>query len=139
RNPMLDCVLHVLIPPVPLPAPTTHLPPVSTSMGLTPGERLTVRELLDGVFLNSGNDAAETLASALTSRSTFIAAMNSKAARLGLRGTHFINPSGLDAPAHYSSAYAVALSADFLESPYVAVVGIAVMPAINLPASTTQN
>src|SRR5207253_10820549 len=73
----------------------------STFMGLTPGERLTVRELLYGVFLNSGNDAAETLASAATSRATFIADMNAKAARLGLRTTHFLNPPGLDASGHY--------------------------------------
>jgi len=123
---------------VTVPASITQLPADSTSMGLTPGERLTVRELLDGVFLNSGNDAAETLASALTSRSTFIAAMNSKAARLGLRGTHFINPTGLDAPGHYSSAYDLALAATYLESHYAALVGIAATPAIDIPASTTH-
>src|SRR5438128_7567457 len=103
---------------VTVPASITQLPADSTFMGLTPGERLTVRELLYGVFLNSGNDAAETLAASRTSRSTFIAAMNTKAARLGLHGTHFTNPTGLDAPGHYSSAFDLALAATYLESHY---------------------
>ena len=123
---------------VTVPASITQLPADSTFMGLTPGERLTVRELLYGVFLNSGNDAAEALAAAGTSRSTFIAAMNAKAARLGLRGTHFLNPTGLDAPGHYSSAYDLALAASYLESHYSALVPIAATPAITIPATTTH-
>jgi len=110
---------------VTVPASITQLPADSTFMGLTPGERLTVRELLYGVFLNSGNDAAETLAASGTSRSTFIAAMNTKAAHLGLHGTHFTNPTGLDASGHYSSAFDLALAATYLESHYSALVAIA--------------
>ena len=123
---------------VTVPASISQLPADSTFMGLTAGERLTVRELLDGVFLNSGNDAAETLASAVTSRSSFIAAMNTKAARLGLRGTHFENPSGLDAAGHYSSAYDLALAAVYLESHYPALVAIAAAPALTIPATSTH-
>jgi len=123
---------------VTVPASISQLPADSTFMGLTAGERLTVRELLDGVFLNSGNDAAETLASAVTSRSSFIAAMNTKAARLGLRGTHFENPSGLDAAGHYSSAYDLALAAVYLESHYPALVAIAATPALTIPATSTH-
>jgi len=123
---------------VTVPASISQLPADSTFMGLTAGERLTVRELLDGVFLNSGNDAAETLASAVTSRSSFIAAMNTKAARLGLRGTHFENPSGLDAAGHYSSAYDLALAAVYLESHYPALVAIAATPALTIPATATH-
>jgi len=123
---------------VTVPASISQLPADSTFMGLTAGERLTVRELLDGVFLNSGNDAAETLASAVTSRPSFIAAMNTKAARLGLRGTHFENPSGLDAAGHYSSAYDLALAAVYLESHYPALVAIAATPALTIPATSTH-
>jgi len=123
---------------VTVPASISQLPADSTFMGLTPGERLTVRELLDGVFLNSGNDAAETLASAVTSRSSFIAAMNAKAARLGLRGTHFTNPTGLDAAGHYSSAYDLTLAAIYLESHYPALVAIAAAPAMTIPATATH-
>jgi len=123
---------------VTVPASIAQLPSDSTVMGLTPGERLTVRELLYGVFLNSGNDAAETLASAVTSRTTFIADMNAKAARLGLRGTHFMNPTGLDAAGHYSSADDMALAATYLESHYGALVAIAATSAITIPATDTH-
>jgi len=120
---------------VTVPDSIRQLPADSTFMGLTPGERVTVRELLYGVFLNSGNDAAETLASATTSRSTFIADMNAKAARLGLRATHFLNPTGLDGAGHYSSAADLAVGGVYLESHYPALVGIAATPAITLPAT----
>lgn len=121
-----------------VPSSISQLPADSTFMGLTPGERVTVRELLYGVFLNSGNDAAETLASAVTSRSTFVADMNAKAARLGLRTTHFDNPTGLDAPGHYSSAYDLAVASAYLESHYGALVSIAATPSIMLPATATH-
>jgi serine-type D-Ala-D-Ala carboxypeptidase (penicillin-binding protein 5/6) len=123
---------------VTVPASIAQLPADSTFMGLTPGERLTVRELLYGVFLNSGNDAAETLASAVTARSTFIAAMNVKAARLGLRNTHFVNPTGLPAAGHYSSAYDLGIAATYLEYQYAGLVGIAATPAITIPATATH-
>jgi D-alanyl-D-alanine carboxypeptidase (penicillin-binding protein 5/6) len=123
---------------VTVPASIRQLPADSTFMGLTPGERVTVRELLYGVFLNSGNDAAETLASAVTLRSTFIADMNAKAARLGLRSTHFANPTGLDAAGHYSTADDLAVAAIYLESHYPGLVGIAATPAITIPATATH-
>ena len=123
---------------VTVPDSIRELPADSTFMGLTPGERVTVRELLYGVFLNSGNDAAETLASAATSRATFIAAMNTKAARLGLRTTHFLNPTGLDASGHYSSADDLAIAAIYLESHYPGLVGIAATPAITVAATATH-
>lgn len=67
------------------------------SMGLTKGEKLTVKELLYGLFLHSGNDAAETLAQAsVLGRENFIYRMNKKAEELGLSNTHFTNPSGLE-------------------------------------------
>jgi len=120
---------------VTVPDSIRQLPADSTFMGLTPGERVTVRELLYGVFLNSGNDAAETLASAATSRSTFIADMNAKALRLGLKTTHFLNPTGLDGVGHYSSAVDLATAAVYLESHYQSLVGIAATPAITLSAT----
>jgi len=120
---------------VTVPDSIRQLPADSTFMGLTPGERVTVRELLYGVFLNSGNDAAETLASAATSRSTFIADMNAKAFRLGLKTTHFLNPTGLDGVGHYSSAVDLATAAVYLESHYPGLVGIAATPAITLSAT----
>ncbi|TMD65752.1 MAG: D-alanyl-D-alanine carboxypeptidase [Chloroflexi bacterium] len=123
---------------VTVPASINQLPPDSTVMGLTAGERLTVRELLYGVFLDSGNDAAETLATAVTSRSTFIADMNVRVLRLGLRTTHFVNPTGLDAAGHYSSANDLAVATMYLESHYPGLVAIAATSAIAIPATPTH-
>ena len=123
---------------VTVPASIQQLPGDSTFMGLTPGERLTVRELLYGVFLSSGNDAAETLAAGVTSRSRFLADMNAKAARLGLRTSHFTNPTGLSEPGLYSSAYDLALAATYLESHYPGLVSIAATTSVTIPATATH-
>ena len=82
----------------------------SSVMGLQPGQRLSLRTLLYGLLLPSGNDAAEQLArSVAESRDQFITWMNSAAIdNLHLQDTHFVNPSGLDADGHYSSAYDLA-------------------------------
>lgn len=67
------------------------------SMGLSIGETLTLKELLYGLMLTSGNDAAETLASNFSQgREDFIIAMNNKARSLGLKNTNFTNPTGLE-------------------------------------------
>ena len=79
--------------------------PGSSVMGLRSGERLTLEDLLYGMMLPSGNDAALTVARAIAGSDTaFVALMNRRAAELGLADTHFANPHGLDAPDHYSSA-----------------------------------
>lgn len=66
------------------------------SMGLSAGEVLSQEDLLYGLILNSGNDAAEVLAANYPEgKSAFVQAMNDKAATLGLTNTHFSNPSGL--------------------------------------------
>jgi serine-type D-Ala-D-Ala carboxypeptidase (penicillin-binding protein 5/6) len=78
-------------------------------MGISAGEKLTLRELLDGMLLDSGNDAAEAVAMGLVDRPHFIDFMNQKAAALHLRSTHFTNPSGLDDADQYSSAYDLAV------------------------------
>lgn len=67
------------------------------SMGVTPGEVLSLEELLYGLMLPSGNDAAEVLASNYLhgGRVAFIQSMNNKAKSLGLTNTNFTNPSGL--------------------------------------------
>jgi hypothetical protein len=82
----------------------------SSIMGLQPGQRVTLQTLLDGLLLPSGNDAAEQLAVSVgESRDGFVDWMNSLATdELGLHDTHFVNPSGLDADGHYSSAYDLA-------------------------------
>jgi D-alanyl-D-alanine carboxypeptidase (penicillin-binding protein 5/6) len=72
---------------------------------LRPGQRISVRDLLYGLILRSGNDAAYDLAlAAAGSESRFVAEMNRYAAALGLADTHYANPIGLDEPGNYSSA-----------------------------------
>ncbi|HEV7770492.1 MAG TPA: serine hydrolase, partial [Solirubrobacterales bacterium] len=74
-------------------------------MGLRAGERISVRDLLYGLILRSGNDAAHTLAvAAAGSERRFVAEMNRYAAALGLSHTHYANPVGLDEKGNYSSA-----------------------------------
>ena len=79
-------------------------------MGLKAGERLTLEELLYGLMLDSGNDAAEAIARGVFGdRARFIRLMNDLVTKLGLQNTHFVNPSGLDDPAQRSSAYDLAV------------------------------
>lgn len=77
------------------------------SMGLSAGEKVSLKELLYGLILLSGNDAAETLANNFEGkRENFVIAMNNKAKALGLRNTHFTNPTGLEGDGNqYTTAY----------------------------------
>jgi len=90
-----------------------------SSMYLREGEVLTVQELLYGLMLHSGNDAA--IALAIYCGGTvegFAELMNDKARRLGMENTHFVNPNGLDSPGHYSTAYDLAILAAYaMENP----------------------
>jgi D-alanyl-D-alanine carboxypeptidase (penicillin-binding protein 5/6) len=74
-------------------------------LGLRTGQRISVRDLLYGLILRSGNDAAHDLAlAAAGSLPRFVAQMNRRAAALGLADTHYANPVGLDQRGNYSSA-----------------------------------
>jgi D-alanyl-D-alanine carboxypeptidase len=84
----------------------------SSVMGLEPGRQVTLETLLYGMMLPSGNDAAEQVALALAgSRERYVDWMNETVAELGLHDTRFANPSGMDDPGHYSSAYDMAMLA----------------------------
>ncbi len=79
--------------------------PVESQIGLRPGERMTVRDLMRGLLLASGNDAAVTLAVRVGgTREGFVRMMNAKAKAIGLRNTRFATPVGLDTPGNYSTA-----------------------------------
>ncbi len=90
-----------------------------SSMYLQQGEVLTVQELLYGLMLRSGNDAAVALAIYCGGTvEGFAQLMNDKAHRLGMDDTHFVNPNGLDAPGHYSTARDMAVLAAYaMENP----------------------
>src|SRR6266851_6654982 len=108
---------------------------VPSVMGLSPGESLTVREPLDGLFLDSGNDAAEALARGIVPRDRFMRQMNQKAKSIGLMASHFVNPSGLDAPGHGMSARDLAHVAAYLDQYYPALAGIAATRDVRIPAT----
>lgn len=81
-----------------------------SSMGLRAGDVVTLRDLLYGLMLPSGNDAANSIAIALGgSIKNFAAMMNDRAKEMGLTNTHFATPSGLDADDHYTTAYELAV------------------------------
>ena len=85
-----------------------------SSMYLQEGEVLTLQELLYGLMLSSGNDAAVALAIYCGGTvEGFAELMNDKARNLGLKNTHFENPNGLDSPGHYSTAQDLAVLAAY--------------------------
>lgn len=82
--------------------------------GVKAGDCLSVRTLLEGTLVSSGNDAAEALAIHIGGNEAgFVRMMNDKAAQLGLVDTHFANPHGLDAQGHYTTARDLAVLARY--------------------------
>ena len=81
-----------------------------SSIYLTEGETLTLEQLLYALLLESANDAATAIAMAVAgSVEAFAEKMNQRAASLGLKDTHFVNPHGLDHEEHYTTAYELAV------------------------------
>ena len=89
----------------------------STTMGFGPGETFTLRDLLYGMMLPSGNDAAHAIARAIGRQpgdsdeeavDRFMQYVNERVDRMGLTGTRLVNPHGWGVPGHYSSARDVA-------------------------------
>lgn len=107
-------------------------------MFLIPGEKLTLKELLEGIFLVSANDAAEAIAEGTTGRrEEFINLMNSKSAQLGMNNTVFVNPTGLEedpencsgrVPCQYSTALDVAIMSRYLISKWPEIINISSQP-----------
>ncbi|HLC87510.1 MAG TPA: D-alanyl-D-alanine carboxypeptidase family protein [Patescibacteria group bacterium] len=104
-------------------------------MVLLPGEKHTLKNLLDGIFLVSANDAAEAIAEGATGRrEEFINLMNSKAVQLGMNNTLFINPTGLeeDNRSQYSTGLDVAIMSRFLIRKWPEIVDISSQPYVYL-------
>ena len=81
-----------------------------SSIWLSPGETMTLSDLLFGLMLASGNDAAIAIAEHIGGDvETFVGMMNDKAREIGAYNTHFVNPNGLPADNHYTTAYDLAL------------------------------
>ena len=83
-------------------------------LGLKTGDKITVSDLLYGLMMRSGNDAAVALAEYVSgSIHDFAKIMNAKAQELGLSNTHFVTPHGLDEDEHYTTAYELALLSNY--------------------------
>lgn len=83
-------------------------------LGLKKDDKITIYDLLYGLMLRSGNDAAVALAEHVGGdKEGFAKIMNSKAKELGLKDTHFVTPHGLDDPEHYTTAYELAKITDY--------------------------
>ncbi len=77
---------------------------------LDEGEQMSVRDIIKGIAVASGNDAAVALGEHISgSEEAFVQRMNQKAKELGMKDTNFVNCNGLDADGHYSCAYDIAL------------------------------
>lgn len=95
-----------------LPVSTKAWKAEGSRMFIEPNRPVTVDELLHGVIIQSGNDASIAIAEGIAgSEETFAAMMNKEAARLGLKGTHFVNATGLPDPEHYTTAMDLSLLA----------------------------
>jgi len=104
-------------------------------MGLAAGEVLTVQDLLYGMLLDSGNDAAEALADGLTGgREAYIARMNAKAASLGLQNSQFVDPTGLSAR-NLTTPYEMAVLADAALTAYPTIRQIVRTKQVDIPAT----
>jgi serine-type D-Ala-D-Ala carboxypeptidase (penicillin-binding protein 5/6) len=86
-------------------APAYNALPAESRINLREGERMRVDDLLEALLLESANDAAVTMAQGISgSRSAFVRLMNRRASELGLGGTSYANPIGLDDPSNHSTA-----------------------------------
>ena len=85
-----------------------------SKLGLKTGDNITVYDLLYGLMMRSGNDAAVALAEHVAGSITdFSNLMNEKAKNLGLSNTHFVTPHGLDEDEHYTTAYELAILSNY--------------------------
>lgn len=94
---------------------------IPTKIGVIPGEKLTVEELLYAAMLTSANDAVEVLREGIDKKygkGSFVKAMNEKAKILGLRDSSFTNPQGFDHRNHYSSAQDLAVLSHYALTHY---------------------
>jgi D-alanyl-D-alanine carboxypeptidase (penicillin-binding protein 5/6) len=95
-----------------------------SALGLRAGDRISMRDLITGLLLSSGNDAANTIALAVDgSLEKFAERMNRRAAAIGMTHSCFVTPSGLDAEGHAACAYDMALlGAEVLRNPTLAAI-----------------
>lgn len=110
------------------------------SMGLDAGEKLSESELLHGMMLHSGNDAAEVLANNFPGgRTAFVKAMNNKVKALGLNDTNFTNPTGLEGDGRqYTTAYDLVVETEYALSNFPLFDQVVSTFDYNIPETSTH-
>lgn len=114
---------------------------IPTKIGVVPGEKMTLQELLDASLLTSANDAVQAIADGVDAKygePVFVRAMNAKARFLGLKDSYFTNPQGLDDGSPYSSAEDLAVLTHYALSNYPQIYQTVRKDYIFLPQSATH-
>lgn len=114
---------------------------IPTKIGVVPGQKLTLEELLNASLLTSANDATQVIADGIDRKfgpGTFISAMNDKAEILGLTNSHFSNPQGFDGRSHYSSVADVAVIVRYALANYPLISEIVAKDYEFLPADSNH-
>lgn len=108
------------------------------AMGISPGEVYSLEDLLYGLILHSGNDAAETLANNYPGgRSAFVSAMNNKAKALGMLSTNYTNPSGLEGDGNqYTTTYNLLIATRYALDRYPFFTKVVSSATYTIPASS---
>lgn len=112
---------------------------IPTKIGVVPGEKMNLKELLYAVLLTSANDAAEVIKEGVNAQygtDVFVKAMNTKASLLNLTNTHYQNPQGFDSTAHYSSAFDLAVLTTYALENYPLIAEIVDKPYAYLPETS---
>lgn len=118
--------------------PATQVGADETRMGLSAGEQLTVGELIEGILLESANDAALVLAQAIIPEAQFIEEMNALVQSWGLSGASFTNPTGLDDPGEVASAYDLATVAGHVVAEQPELLQISQQKEIQIAETTSH-
>lgn len=111
---------------------------IPTKIGVIPGQKFTLKELLEAGLMTSANDAIEVIRDGIDTKyndPVFIKAMNAKAGYLGLKNTHFTNPQGFDSPEHYSSASDLAVLTHYALTNYPLISQIVQQDYVQLAAN----
>lgn len=114
---------------------------IPTKIVMTPGDTLTLDELLRAALLTSANDAVEVIKEGVNAKyhsDIFVRAMNEKAQLIGLKNTHFTNPQGFDNPEHYSSVEDLAILSQYAMTHYPEIADLVKRDQDYLPATLSH-
>jgi len=112
-----------------------------TRIGVVPGEKMSVRELVSAALMTSANDAAQALADGVNKKyghDVFVMEMNAKAYFLGLGNTHFANPQGFDSAQNYSTAEDLAILSHYALTNYPVIADVVKKDYEFMPANANH-